>query len=176
MMRVSAIRLLLTDRRGAAVIELALIAPVLAMLVVGVTDISIAYGHRLELEQAVQRSMERVMQTTGADTVENTIKNEAVCQYNGRDGNGNCKTDRITAADVTVNYRLECLAGGAVASTQQTPVAATFDTYTCSAGQTESRYISATAVDTYVPMFNLHFGTGPDGVYNLTATAGVRVQ
>ena len=167
---------LLTDRQGAAVIELALIAPILAMLVIGVTDISIAYGHRLELEQAVQRSMERVMQTTGVDTVENTIKNEAVCQYNGRDGNGNCKTDRITSADVTVNYRLECLSGATVASTQQTASATTFDTYTCSAGQRESRYISATAVDTYVPMFNLHFGTGPDGVYNLTATAGVRVQ
>jgi Flp pilus assembly protein TadG len=167
---------LLADSRGAAVIELALIAPILAMLIIGVTDISVAYGHRLELEQAVQRSMERVMQTTGVDTVENTIKNEAVCQYNGRDGNGNCKTDRISAADVTVNYRLECLAGGAVASTQQSSDAATFDTFTCSAGQTESRYISATAVDTYVPMFNIHFGTGPDGVYNLSATAGVRVQ
>jgi Flp pilus assembly protein TadG len=173
--RVPAIRLL-TDRQGAAVIELALIAPILAMLIVGVADISIAYGHRLELEQAVQRSMERVMQTTGVDTVENTIKNEAVCQYNGRDGNGNCKTDRITAADVTVNYRLECLTGGSVVSSQQTPDAATFDAFTCSAGQTESRYISATAVDTYVPMFNIHFGTGSDGVYNLSATAGVRVQ
>ena len=44
------------EDRGAAVIELALIAPVLALLIIGVTDISIAYGRKLELEQAVQRS------------------------------------------------------------------------------------------------------------------------
>ena len=52
------------EDRGAAVIELALIAPVLALLIIGVTDISIAYGRKLELEQAVQRSIEKVMQTT----------------------------------------------------------------------------------------------------------------
>ena len=40
----------------------------------------------------------------------------------------------------------------------------------------EARYILANAVETYTPMFRVHFGTGPDGVYNLSATAGVRVQ
>jgi Flp pilus assembly protein TadG len=164
------------DERGAAVIELALIAPVLALLIIGITDVSIAYGHRLELEQAVQRSIEKVMQTTGVDTVENTIKNEAVCQYNGVDSGGNCKTDRITTADVTVKYRLECKNGAGNIAAQETSDATTFDGYACAAGETASRYIMATAVDNYAPMFSIHFGTGPNGVYNLSATAGVRVQ
>jgi Flp pilus assembly protein TadG len=171
------LRKLAREERGAAVIELALVAPILAIMIAGITDVSIAYGHRLELEQAVQRSIEKVMQTTGVDTVEDTIKNEAVCQYNGVDGNGNCKTDRITTADVTVNYRLECTTTGGAVTTSETSDAATFDTYACAnSTDTEARYIMATAVDTYTPMFKLHFGTGPDGVYELSATAGVRVQ
>jgi Flp pilus assembly protein TadG len=171
------LRNLAREDRGAAVIELALIAPILAILIIGITDVSIAYGRRLELEQAVQRSIEKVMQTTGIDTVENTIKNEAVCQYNGVDGGGNCKTDRITAADVTVTYRLECTTGGGAVTVQETAVADTFDTFVCAnVTDSEARYIMATAVDTYTPMFPIHFGTGPDGVYNMSATAGVRVQ
>ena len=171
------LRKLVREERGAAVIELALIAPVLAVLIIGITDVSIAYGRRLELEQAVQRSIEKVMQTTGIDTVEDTIKNEAVCQYNGVDGAGNCKTDRITTADVTVNYRLECTTTAGAMTPFETNSATTFDTYACAnATDSEARYIMATAVDTYTPMFKMHFGTGPDGVYELSATAGVRVQ
>jgi len=56
-----ALRRLAREERGAAVIELALVAPILAIMIAGITDISIAYGRRLELEQAVQRSIEKVM-------------------------------------------------------------------------------------------------------------------
>jgi Flp pilus assembly protein TadG len=164
------------DERGAAVIELAFIAPVLATLIIGVTDVSIAYGRRLELEQAVQRSIEKVMQTTGDTTVAGTIKKEAVCQINGTNADGTCAAGRLTEAEVTVTYRLECVAGGVVAQTKQTADSDTFDGYTCDPGQSEARYIIANAVDTYTPMFKIHFGTGANGVYDLSATAGVRVQ
>ena len=170
------IRNLAREERGAAVIELALIAPVLATLIIGVTDVSIAYGRRLELEQAVQRSIEKVMQTTGDTTVAGTIKKEAVCQINGTNADGTCAAGRLTEGEVTVTYRLECVAGGAVVTTQSTGDADTFDAFTCAPGQSEARYIMATAVDTYTPMFSIHFGTGANGVYDLSATAGVRVQ
>jgi Flp pilus assembly protein TadG len=165
------------DTRGAAIIELALAAPVLAVLIIGVTDISIAYGRKLELEQAVQRSIEKVMQTTGDTTVAGTIKKEAVCQINGTNPDNTCATGRLTAADVTVTYRLECTTTGGALTTQETVDADTFDSYSCAnSTDKEARYIMATAVDTYTPMFKIHFGTGPDGIYNLSATAGVRVQ
>jgi Flp pilus assembly protein TadG len=171
------LRTLALEQGGAAVIELALIAPVLALLVIGVTDISVAYGRRLELEQAVQRSIEKVMQTTGDTTVAGTIKKEAVCQINGTNADNTCATGRLTTADVTVNYRLECTDGAGAVATQETDDADTFDAFTCAnATDSEARYIMATAVDTYTPMFSIHFGTGPNGVYDLSATAGVRVQ
>ena len=165
------------EERGAAVIELALIAPILAILIMGVTDVSIAYGRRLELEQAVQRSIEKVMQTTGDTTVAGTIQREAVCQINGTNPDGTCASGRLSTSEVTVNYRLECTDGSGTLTAQETADADTFDGYACAnPTDTQARYIMATAVDTYTPMFKVHFGTGPDGVYNLSATAGVRVQ
>jgi Flp pilus assembly protein TadG len=154
---------LFRDTGGTATIELALAAPVLATMIIGVSDISIAYGKKLELEQAAQRAMEKVMQTTGEDTPANTIKKEAVCQYNGTDADGVCKTAPITTGNVVVTYSLTC--NGAV----------TAYTSDCTAAQTEVRYITVTVSDTYTPMFDMHFGTNQDGTYHLSGKAGVRV-
>ena len=70
------LRKLARNRSGTATIELALCAPILATMVIGVSDISIAYGKKLELEQAAQRAMEKVMQTTGEDTLEPSLFDE----------------------------------------------------------------------------------------------------
>ena len=151
------------DRSGVATIELALCAPILATMVIGVTDVSIAYGKKLELEQAAQRAMEKVMQTTGGETPEDTIKTEAVCQYNGTDESGVCLTAPITTANLTVSYNLTC--HGVV----------TTYSLDCSSGQIEIRYITVEVKDTHEPMFDLHFGTGSDGSYQLQGDAGLRV-
>ena len=106
------------DERGAAVIELAMVAPMLALMTIGVVDLSNAYSRKLALEQGAQRAIEKVMQTTELDTVENTLTTEAVCQVNGMNANGTCKTSPISAANVTVTYRLECNNSGAIVSSQ----------------------------------------------------------
>ena len=158
------LRKLARDRSGTATIELALCAPILAMMVIGVSDVSIAYGKKLELEQAAQRAMEKVAQTTGEATPEDTIKKEAVCQYNGNDSSGTCiMTAPITTANVTVAYVLKC--DGIV----------TAYNLDCTSTQTELRYITTVVTDTYTPMFNLHFGTNSEGTYHLAGKAGVRV-
>ena len=157
------LRQLARNRSGTAAIELALCAPILATMVIGVTDISIAYGKKLELEQAAQRAMEKVMQTTGAETPQDTIKIEAVCQYNGTDSDGVCLTAPITTANVTVAYSLTC------------DGAATDYAVDCAVGQAEVRYITTTVAYNHTPMFDLHFGTSSDGTYHLEGRAGVRV-
>jgi len=158
------LRKLARNRSGTATIELALCAPILATMVIGVSDISIAYGKKLELEQAAQRAMEKVAQTTGEKTPEDTIKDEAVCQYNGTDSGGNCiVTAPITTANVTVTYNLTC---DGVAKTYSED---------CTGTETEIRYITVVVRDIYTPIFDLHFGTNPDGTYHLAGMAGVRV-
>ena len=80
----------------------------LALLTIGVVDISNGFSRKLQLEQGVQRAVEKVMQTTGVLSVEDTIAREVVCQVNGTNTDGSCKTDPITTANVTVTHRLEC--------------------------------------------------------------------
>ena len=168
---------LLADQDGTAVIELALVAPVLALCAIGVIDLSNAYGRKLALEQGAQRAIEKVMQTTEVDTVENTLKTEAVCQVNGMT-NGTCNTSPITTSNVTVTYRLECVNGTTISSTQSTTDSTTFDAFTCNSGEREQKYMEVKVTDKYSPMFPIHFAgfTSSDGTYHLSATAGVRTK
>jgi Flp pilus assembly protein TadG len=162
------------DESGAAIIELAVIAPVFALMTIGVVDLSNAYSRKLQAEQGAQRAVEKIMQTTQDDTVENTLKTEAKCQING--GTPPC-AGRITDADVVVTWRLECTSGGTITS-QSTTDPTTFDTFTCTGGAKESRYIQVTVNDKYTPMFPIHFAAlnGSDGTYHISATAGMRTQ
>src|SRR3954469_1032259 len=98
------VRKLIGDDAGAAIIELAIIAPIFALMTVGVVDMSNAYSRKLQAEQAAQRAVEKIMQTTQDDTVEGTLKTEAKCQVNG--GSPPC-AGRLTDADVSVTWRLE---------------------------------------------------------------------
>lgn len=164
------------DRSGTVTVELALLAPILATMIIGIADISIAYGQKLELEQAAQRAVEKVMQTTGSSTVAETLAEEAVCQVNGTNEDDTCATGRITTGDVTVGYRLECIDEGGNRTPAESDDAAEFDALTCAEDEREARYLSVTVADTYTPMFPLyHFGVHDDG-FHLSATAGVRTQ
>lgn len=59
MMR-GAFRTLVGNERGAAIIELALIAPVVAIAVAGISDLSSAFSRKLALEQGAQRAIEKI--------------------------------------------------------------------------------------------------------------------
>ena len=173
MLRLSKMR---ADERGSIIVELALVAPVLAMMIVGVVDMSNAYSRKLGLEQGAQRALEKIMQTTDDDTVETTLKTEAVCQVNGMKSDGTCNTTPITAADVTVTYRAEFTAtGGAVTSCSNVdPLIVDACTRPGSLAS-EAHFILITINDKYTPMFPLHFSSiNSDGTYHMSATAGMR--
>lgn len=172
------------DERGAAIIELAMVAPVLSLMAIGLVDMSNAYSRKLALEQGTQRSIEMIQQTTQDDTVDATIKNEVVCQVNGTTTTTTtsggkttttttCNTSPITTSDVTVTYRLECTSSSGTI-TVKTGAAAADD---CSPGEKQAQYLSVGATDKYTPMFPIHFaGLDADGTYHLSATAGMRTQ
>ena len=140
------------DQRGAAIIELAIVAPVLALMTVGVVDLANGFGRKMKLEQAAQRAMEKVMNTTGETTVEATIIKEASQQA------------EVTQDKVKVNWRIEC--DGAVTAALE-----------CTEGTTETKWVSVTVTDQYEPLFPLHFaGINGDGTYHISSSAGVRVE
>ena len=157
---------LLRAERGAAIIELAFVAPVIALMTVGVVDLSNGFNAKLRLEQAAQRSIEKVMQTTGVTSVEDTIANEAICQFNGTNADGSCKAAPITTANVTVTHSLYC-------NNASTPTADP----DCAAGEVESKWIKVTIWTEYKPLFPLHFsGIDSGGKYRIETKAGIRTE
>ncbi len=146
-------RKLARNQRGSVIIELAFIAPILATMIVGVVDLSAAYGRKLVLEQAAQRAVEKIMQTTGEDTVDATIRNEAAAAAG------------IPVSQVTVAFTMTCAGVSADYATQ------------CTDNTTEVRYIEISLWDTYTPIIPATFtGMNSDGTYTLTAKNGIRTQ
>jgi Flp pilus assembly protein TadG len=174
---------LAADQRGAAVIELAMIAPVLALTVVGIVDMSNAFSRKLALEQGAQRAIEKIMQTTETSTVQDTLTTEAVCQVNGMNADGSCKTSPIAASNVSVSWRRECTdAGGTLSNAPGSPYSSSTDfdntANACPAGTAaEANYIQVRIDDAFTPMFPIHFASiNADGTYHLSATAGMRTK
>jgi len=177
MSRLHRIRLLANDR-GAAVIEMALIAPVLALGVIGIVDVSNAYSRKLALEQGVQRAVEKIANTTENSSVESTLANEVRCQVNGSTTSGTTTTCNTSATqNITVSWRLDCTTGGATVSTSTT-TSATYDALVaaCTSPSIKAGYVQVTVTDKYSPMFPIHFAAfnTTDSTYHLAATAGVR--
>jgi Flp pilus assembly protein TadG len=140
------------SERGAAVIEMALVAPFIATMVIGVVDLSNAFGRKLKCEQAAQRAIEKIMNTTANDTVEATLTKEAAEQAG------------VAESNVTVTFRVECN-GSAVAATD------------CQPGEKMSQWIDVIVKDQYKPLFPVHMsGINSDGTYHVQGQAGIRTQ
>jgi Flp pilus assembly protein TadG len=149
------------DDRGASIVELALVAPILASLLIGMVDLSRAYSHKLLLEQAAQRSIEKVQQYQASSSTADLLKAETVAA--AKDA-GFAST---TVADVTVDFWLEC----------NGTRAADYDTV-CADGQTYGRWVSIDLQGTFSPMFRSRRwpGANTDGTFTLHGRAGMRTQ
>ena len=187
MSRINRFRLL-ADYRGAAVIEMALIAPVLALGVIGIVDVSNAYSRKLALEQGVQRAVEKIMNTTENASVESTLANEVKCQVNGSTTatttSGGVTTTTTTCntsatQNISVSWRLDCTTSGTTVSTSTTN-SATYDALVagCTSPSTKAGYVQVTVTDKYSPLFPIHFAAfnTSDSTYHIAATAGVRTM
>jgi Flp pilus assembly protein TadG len=157
------------DERGASLIELALVAPFLATLTIGVVDIAGGYSAKLQLEQAAQRTIERAMQAE-----KNEINGLNVDFYDS------LKAEAAEAADVddsavTVKYWLEC--NGVNQNTSPSTMDADYGKV-CTGGQAYARYLSVKIVKNYTPMFQVDWikGANADGTFTLEGEAAMRVQ
>jgi Flp pilus assembly protein TadG len=145
------------DDRGAAIIELGIVAPILALITVGVVDMANGFATKLKLEQASQRAIEKIMQTTGNGTAEDTIIAEAATQA------------EVPVENVSVTYRLEC-----DGTLQADPEGECLET------QQTAKWVTVTVNDKYKPLFAMKMfkfsGLESDGTYHIQAKAGMRTQ
>lgn len=142
------------DARGAVTIELAILAPILAAMLIGLVGLSDAFSNKLRLEQIAQRVIEKVQQDGFDTTMETALETEA----KGAAGTG-------SIADLT--FWLEC-AGTKVAS------------YTggCTPGQSVARYVQLKIKKNYAPPIAARFGSASnaDGTITVNGIAGLRIQ
>jgi Flp pilus assembly protein TadG len=145
------------DEGGASIIELALVMPFFAALVMGVADISRAYSAKLQLEQAAYRSIEKVQQYQSSEDTVATLKTEAASAAGVTE----------TTTNPSISYTLEC---NGVAQ-------ADYDTV-CPSGQTYTRQVAVDITKSFSPMFasNVWPGSNADGTYTLHGRAGLRTQ
>lgn len=143
------------DDRGASIIELALVAPVLASLLIGVVDLSRAYSYKLKLEQSAQRAIEKVQQYQTTTSTYGTLQTEAAAAAG------------VPTSNVTIDYWLEC---DGVRATNYNSV--------CSGGQTYARWVTVAVQGTFTPMFRSKYypRANPDGTFTIQGKTGMRTQ
>ena len=143
------------DEGGASIIELALVAPILATLLVGMVDLSRAYSHKLMLEQAAQRAIEKVQQYQSTTSTYGTLQTEAAAAAG------------VPATNVAIDYWLEC--DGTRAASYNS---------VCASGQTYGRWVQVDITGTFTPIFRVRrwMGSNADGTFTIHGIAGMRTQ
>jgi Flp pilus assembly protein TadG len=139
---------LLRNGAGNVTIELALLAPILAAMLIGLVDLSNAFSDKLRLEQIAQRSIERVMQKSFkvADVADLETEAEAAAG---------------TGSNATVTYWLECNAVKMTGSSAYTNG--------CADGEQYARYVQIEITKSYPAMI-------ASTSWTLTGKAGIRIQ
>lgn len=156
------------DERGNSIVELALVAPFLATLVIGMVDLSRGYSTKVQVTQAAQRAIEKAMQAERADVNGENVDFFQTLQDEAATAAG------VATSAVTVKYWLECN------GVSQNSSAATMDTdyeKVCPSGQTYARYVTVDITKGYTPVFGTRWGgANANGTYTLHGKAGIRVQ
>lgn len=145
---------LLADDRGSSVIEMGLVAPFLAAMLIGMVDLSRAYSTKLQLEQAAQRTIEKV-QVSSYDP-----SDDATLQQDAADAAG------VSAANVTVLSWLQC---------NNSPTKQAFAS-SCNGSEPFARYVAIRIRKDYTPLFRVKWDRTASGTWNVRGEAGIRVQ
>jgi Flp pilus assembly protein TadG len=149
------IRSLARDERGASVIELALVTPIFAAMLIGMVDLGRAYSYKLQLEQAAQRAIEKVQQYQASSSTYTTLQSEAATAAG------------VATSAVVVDYWLECN------GTKQT----NYNT-TCAGSETYGRWVTVEVTGTFTPIFASRRwpNANANGTFTVKGKAGIRTQ
>lgn len=176
----STLRSVRGDERGVGAIELALLAPLLALLTVGMVDLTQGVTRRSELHDAVHRTLEKVAARQFKLTNASGGLDTAYLVTDAADGGG------VTEEEVTVTAWLECDGEdqGPNSFNSDCPPLAAPDPGCGDPAPPPgakcvpilARYVRVRIDTTYSPSFGKVVLTDQDGKVPLFAEAAVRVQ
>jgi|KBSSwiStaDraftv2_1062776.scaffolds.fasta_scaffold66846_2 Flp pilus assembly protein TadG len=152
------------DEAGNSFIELGLALPLMTAMLLGAVDISRAVSAKLAVEQAAQRTIEKLQVTDF--NFDATHDDRTTYQSEAATAAG------VATTAVAVNAWLQCN------TTVQTPMDQSHFNGTCADGTVTSRYVSVQISKNITPMFRTRFfpGANADGTVTLGSKAVVRVQ
>jgi len=146
------LRALLAGCAGISSVETALVLPMLAVMVAGMSDVAMGVSAKLKLQQAAARTTEMATAAGVDSTAFDGLQGEAATSAG------------VPTANVTVDKWLEC------AGVRQ----ANFDD-SCSSGQQVARFVAISISSSYRPMFPLLGAANANGIA-LNGYSSVRVQ
>ena len=142
------VRDLRRDTRGAAIIETAFTAPILAIMALGAYDVSMAVSRQTELQNAASEAVEIAIASPPDTSAKQDTLKSIVMTTTG------LPTDKVV---LTMKYRC------GVSTTLTTNA-------TCDTGVKMSTYVELAITDTYTPMWT-SWGVGRPVTYNVTRRA-----
>jgi Flp pilus assembly protein TadG len=154
--RFHALRRILASKRGVSTVEVALVAPFLALLIVNTIDSAVFAARKLQIQQGVNRGLE-ISMMGGKSTTTSTIQSETATEAD------------VNTSDVTITQVLEC--DGVVVSTWSS---------SCTTGQETTRFITVSVTTTHSTLFNLGLLAQTLGNSNgdipITTSGTIRIQ
>lgn len=183
MARIKRLSALHGDQRGTSVVELAIIAPFLSLLTMGIVDLSNGYSRRLQLTEAVSRTLEKLAAQDFEVPADADLEDEEDEFEYLREDAAEAAGGGVTKEDVSVTKWLEC-DGVEQASFDSTcpPDASRPE---CEAANADpalgclpvmARYIQIRIDTSYRPTFSSVVSPQADGTFPLSAEAAVRIQ
>jgi Flp pilus assembly protein TadG len=152
------------DEQGASLIEMAFAAPILATIVIGMSDLANVYSMTLQTEQAAQRTIEQVenQRSVSATSYNTALTTEATAAMTAAGFT-------VVSSDITPESWLEC----GTSTTHQS-----FTGSCATSTDTVARYVSVRITHKYTPFFPGRAWPNADANGDLTVAgyAEVRIQ
>ena len=154
-MRPAALFARLRDERGSMAIETALIAPLLALMALGVFEASSIVSREQQLQSAANEASEIILAAAAGTGVGN-VDLELIIET----------SLDLDAGVLTITDRYRCGTGTTLSSTLPSPSTG------CAASEQIYSYVQLTLTDTYTPMWT-KFGIASPVQYNIVRTVQV---
>lgn len=147
---------LLADRKGASVMETAIVVPTLAVLVMGASDLAMGFAQKVKIQQAAARAIEMATAGGVSSSALTTLKSEGATAAG------------VPETSVTLDNWLEC--DGVRQSS--------FDGTCSTSGAQMARFVSISISGSYAPMFSflLPQSRTSNGSVTVSGYSAVRVQ
>lgn len=165
------------DQRGTSVVELALIAPMLAAVTMGIIDLSTGFSRRMEITEAVNRTVEKIAARNFQIPSNATGPDFTYIKADAAEAGG------VPVSAVTVSRWLECngveqndFNGTCPADDSRAECQVSNPNPDLGCAPVMARYIQVRIDTTFKPAFATIFARRSDGTFPVSAEAAVRIQ